>query len=269
MKSLASLSKRTFSLGLVAFAFLGLSATAAHADDALENIVKTKKIKIAVPTDYPPYGFVGSDMQPQGLDIELAKLIANKLGAKLELLPVISANRIPYVQTGKADLVISTLASSPEREKVIDFSATYAPFFQAVYGPKDLSIKEWDDIKGKTVAVARGAMEDQSLTEKVPTGVDIKRFEDNNATVAAFVAKRTQLVAISGVTAAIMAEKNPHLNAEFKLLLKETRCRVGIAKNQEALKIKVNEIIAEAKANGELNAMSKKWLGRESGDLPL
>lgn len=268
MKSLTSLSKRTFTLGLFALSCIGLS-TAAHAEDVLANIMKTKTIKIGIPTDYPPYGFVGADMQPQGLDIDMAKLIAKKLGVKVELLPVISANRIPYVQTGKADLTISTLASSPEREKVIDFSSSYAPFFQAVYGPKDLSIKTWEDIKGKSVAVARGAMEDQSLTEKVPTGVDIKRFEDNNATVAAFVAKRTQLVAISGVTAALMAEKNPHLNAEFKLLLKETRCRVGVAKGQDALKAKVNEIIAEAKADGTLNAMSKKWLGRESGDLPL
>lgn len=268
MKSLTSLSKRTFTLGLFALSCIGIS-TAAHAEDALANIMKTKTIKIAVPTDYPPYGFVGADMQPQGLDIDMAKIIANKLGAKLELLPVISANRIPYVQTGKADLTISTLASSPEREKVIDFSASYSPFFQAVYGPKDLSIKSWDDVKGKSVAVVRGAMEDQGISQMVPEGADIKRFEDNNATVAAFVAKRTQLIATSGVTAALMAQKNPHLNAEFKLLLKETRCRVGIAKDQDALKAKVNEIIAEAKANGTLNNMSKKWLGRESGDLPL
>lgn len=262
------LSKRAFVMGLVTLSFLGLNSFA-QAEDALDHIMKTKTIKVGIPTDYPPYGFVGPDMQPQGLDVDMAKLIAQKLGVKIEFLPVISANRIPYVQTGKADIVISTLASSPEREKVIDFSSSYSPFFQAVYGSKDLSIKDWDDIKGKSVAVTRGAMEDQSLTEKVPTGVDVKRYEDNNATVTAFVAQRTQLIAASGVTAALMAEKNPHLNAEFKLLLKETRCRVGIAKGQDDLKAKINQIIADAKADGTLNNMSKKWLGRESGELPL
>src|SRR5262245_6115774 len=67
MSSLASLSKRVFSLGLVALAFLG--AGAAQAQNALDGILKTKTVKIAIPTDYPPYGFVGADMAPQGLDI--------------------------------------------------------------------------------------------------------------------------------------------------------------------------------------------------------
>jgi len=59
----------------------------------------------------------------------------------LELVPVTSANRIAYLQTRKADLVISTLGKNPEREKVIDFSAAYSPFFQAVFGPKSVAVK--------------------------------------------------------------------------------------------------------------------------------
>ena len=92
---------------------LGLSAAlvsvASQAQDALDNILKSRKITIAIPTDYPPYGFVGTDLKPQGLDIDMANYIAGKLGVSLELVVVISANRIPYLQTKKADLVISTL----------------------------------------------------------------------------------------------------------------------------------------------------------------
>jgi polar amino acid transport system substrate-binding protein len=100
-------------------------------------VLKAKKqIKIAIPTDFPPYGFVGTDLKPQGLDIDMANYIAAKLGVKVELVPVTSANRIPYLQTKKADLVISTLGKNPEREKVIDFTAAYSPFFQAVFAPR-------------------------------------------------------------------------------------------------------------------------------------
>jgi polar amino acid transport system substrate-binding protein len=74
-----------------------------HAQSALDNIQKAKLIKIAIPTDFPPYGFVGTDLQPQGLDIDMANYIGQKLGVKVELIPVISANRIPYLQTKKAD----------------------------------------------------------------------------------------------------------------------------------------------------------------------
>ena len=75
---------------------------------------------------------MGTDLKPQGLDVEMANYIGAKLGVKVELIPVTSANRIPYLQTQKADLVISTLGKNPEREKVIDFTAAYTPFFQAV-----------------------------------------------------------------------------------------------------------------------------------------
>jgi polar amino acid transport system substrate-binding protein len=88
------------------------------------------------PDRLPPYGFVGTDLKPQGLDIDMANYIGAKLGVKVELVPVTSANRIPYLQTKKADLVISTLGKNPEREKVIDFTAAYSPFFIAVFAAK-------------------------------------------------------------------------------------------------------------------------------------
>jgi len=260
-------SKRQFAAILAAAALFATGA--AHAQGALDNILKAKVIKIAVPTDYPPYGSVDKNMTPQGLDIEMAQLIAARLGTKVELVPVTSANRIPYLQTRKADLVISTLGKNPEREKVIDFSAAYAPFFQAVYASKNLNIKSFADMGGKSVAVTRGAMEDQELAKVAPANLDFKRFEDNNATIAAFVAGQTQTLATSAAVAGDMMQKNPQLGAEYKLLLKDSPCFIGIAKGEDGLKAKVNEIIANAKKDGTLDAMAKKWLGRPAGDLPV
>ncbi|MFG6412817.1 transporter substrate-binding domain-containing protein [Roseateles sp. DC23W] len=248
---------------------LSLLAAGAHAQTALDTITKSKKIKIAVPTDYPPYGFVGPDMAPQGLDVAMAQLIGAKLGVKVELVPVTSANRIAYLQTKKADLVISTLGKNPDREKVINFSAAYAPFFQAVFAAKSLPIKTWADLGGKTVAVTRGAMEDQELAKVAPATLEYKRFEDNNATIAAFAAGQTQLLATSAAVAGNLMQRNPGLNTEYKLLLKDSPCYVGVAKGEDALLAKVNAIIAAAKAAGELEALSKKWLNRSAGELPL
>ena len=263
-----SSSKRHLALALACVAMLAATG-AAQAQNALDNVLKAKTIKIAVPTDYPPYGSVDKNMKPQGLDVEMAELIAAKLGVKVELVPVTSANRIPYLQTRKADLVISTLGKNPEREKVIDFSSAYAPFFQAVFAAKSLNIKTFADMGGKTVAVTRGAMEDQELAKVAPTSVDFKRFEDNNATIAAFVSGQTQTLAASAAVAGDMMQKNPQLGAEYKLLLKDSPCFVGIAKNEDKLKAKVNEIIAAARKDGTIDAMSKKWLGRPAGDLPV
>ena len=254
----------TFTLALGAALGMGI----AHAQTALEGVMKNKLIKIAVPTDFPPYGFVGIDLKPQGLDVDTANLIATKLGVKIELVPVTSANRIPYLQTRKADLVISTLGKNPEREKVIDFTAAYSPFFQALYGPKGAALADFNGLAGKSVAVTRGAIEDQELTKVAPANTDIKRFEDNNATVSAFVSGQTQFIATGVSVADNMIKRNPALGAEYKLLLKDSPNFIGVNKGEDALRAKVSEIIVAAKKAGELDAMAKKWLGRPAGTLP-
>jgi polar amino acid transport system substrate-binding protein len=258
--------QRLIALGLAAAGTL--FAPSASAQNALDEVLKAKKIVIAVPTDFPPYGFVGIDLKPQGLDVEMANLIGAKLGVAVELAPVTSANRIPYLQTKKAHLVISTLGKNPEREKVIDFSSAYSPFFQAVFAPKSLAVKGFGDLAGKSIGVTRGAIEDQELTKLAPPGTDIKRFEDNNATVSAFVSGQTQLIATGASVAGNMMTRNPKLGAEFKLLLKDSPNFIGVAKGEDALRTRVNTIIADAKKSGELDKLAVKWLGRPAGDLP-
>jgi polar amino acid transport system substrate-binding protein len=254
---------------IAAVAALGCCAISAQAQNALDDVIKAKKITIAIPTDFPPYGFVGTDLKPQGLDIDMAHYIAAKLGVELELAPVTSANRVPYLQSGKAALVISTLGKNAEREKVIDFTAAYSPFFQAVFAPKSMAIKSFADLAGKSVGVTRGAIEDQELSKLAPVGTDIKRFEDNNATVSSFVAGQVQLVATGASVAGAMMAKNPQLGTEYKLLLKDSPNFIGVAKGEDKLRLKVNEIIEEGKKSGDLNKMSQKWLGRPAGELPL
>ncbi len=253
---------------VTALAALTAAATTAHAQTALDDVMARKQINIAIPTDFPPYGFVGTDLKPQGLDIDMGMLIAAKLGVKVELIPVISANRIPYLQTKKADLVISTLGKNAEREKVIDFTVAYSPFFQAVFAPKTTTIKGAADLAGKTVAVTRGAMEDLELSKVAPANAELKRFEDNNATVSAFVSGQVQAIATGASVAGNMMARNPQLGTEFKFVLKDSPNFIGVGKGEDKLRLKVNEIIAAAKASGELDKMAMKWLGRPAGDLP-
>ncbi|MES3012174.1 MAG: transporter substrate-binding domain-containing protein [Pseudomonadota bacterium] len=254
--------------GALALAIAPAFVTSAFAQTALDDVMAKKLILIAIPTDAAPYGFVGTDLKPQGLDVDMAELIAAKLGVKVELVPVTSANRIPYLQTRKADLVISTLGKNPDREKVIDFSAAYSPFFQAIFGPKNVVVKTPADLAGKSIGVTRGAMEDQEVGKIAPAGVDIKRFEDMNGTVSAYAAGQVQLMGVGASVAGNFMAKNPQVSTEYKLLLKDSPNFIGVAKGEDKLKAKVNEIIAAAKASGELNKMSMKWLGRPLGDLP-
>jgi polar amino acid transport system substrate-binding protein len=244
-------------LSLVATAFaLPQQASA----DALDDIIKNKVIRIAVPQDFAPFGSAGPDLKPVGYDIDMANLIGKELGVKVELVPVNSANRIPYLQTRKVDLVISSLGKTPEREKVIDFTNAYAPFFQGVFGLKDAKIEKAEDLAGKTVGATRGSIEEQEISKLAPPSATIKRYEDNNATIAAFLSGQVDIIATGNVVAAAIAEKSPARAPTPKFVIKDSPCFIGLNKEEAKLMAKVNEIIAKAKASGELNKISEKWL---------
>jgi polar amino acid transport system substrate-binding protein len=247
------------SLALVGALALGSFASVAQAD-VLANITKANTIKIAVPQDFPPFGSVGADMKPTGYDIDVANLIAKELGTKVELVPVTSANRIPFLTTGKVDLVISSMGKNPDREKVIDFSAAYAPFFNGVFGPADVKISKPEELAGKTIGVTRGSIEDLELSKIAPSSATIKRFEDNNGTITAYLSGQTQLIATGNVVAAAVNERTKLRSLSVKFLVKNSPCFVGLAKGETSLQAKVNDIIQKAKKSGALNEISKRWL---------
>jgi polar amino acid transport system substrate-binding protein len=240
-------------------AALVLGLASAHAD-GLDNVKKSGVLRVAVPQDFPPFGTVGPDLKPRGYDIDTAALLAKEMGVKLELVPVTSTNRIPFLTTGKVDLVISTLGKNPDREKVIDFSEAYAPFFSAVFGPADLNVSKPADLAGKVVGVTRGAIEDLELTKVAPPSVTIKRFEDNNSTIQAYLTGQVALVATGNTTAAALNERTRLRRLDSRFVIKDSPCYVGLNKSEPALMAEVNRILTKSKKDGTLNDISKKWL---------
>lgn len=262
-------SRRAFAAGAVAAVAMTLSfGASAQQDGSLKAVMDKGSISLGIPTDYPPYGFMGPDFKPTGVDVAVAQLIADKLGVKADLVPVSTPNRIPYLQSKKIDVIVSALGKNEERQKVIDFSTSYAPFFQAVFGPKNVELKSFDDLAGKTLAVTRGTIQDDALVQLAPKSLKIQRFEDDNATMAAFMTQQTQFVAVGAAVAAAALQKNPKVQAEYKLLIKDSPNYTGVRKGETALLNKINEILRAAKKDGTLESYSQKWLGRGTGNLP-
>lgn len=228
--------------------------------DRLQDIEKRGVIRIAVPQDFPPFGSVGTDLQPQGYDIDMATYLAKQMKLKLQLVPVSSANRVPYLQTDKVDLVISSLGKNPEREKVIAFSRAYAPFFLGVFGPKEDDLKSAAGLAGKSIGVTRGAVEDMVLSDIAPKNAQLKRYEDNNTTLSAYLSGQVQYVATGNLVVAAITRQNPGKAPVTKFMLKDSPCFIGMRKDEPALKAKVDALIAQALADKTLNGLSQQWL---------
>ncbi|WHO73537.1 transporter substrate-binding domain-containing protein [Rhizobium sp. BT03] len=212
------------------------------------------------PAGFPTFRFRRHRHEAAGLRHRHGDTHRQELGAKLEIVPVTSANRIPYLQTKKVDLVISSLGKNPERAAVIDFSDAYAPYFNGVFAPDDVAIKSIADLSGKVVGVTRGSIEDLELTKSAPADATTKRYEDNNGTISAFLSGQVVAVVTGNVVAAAILDKNPPRKPELKFLIKNSPCYVGMNKNEPELMAKVNEIIAASKKDGTLDDISMKWL---------
>jgi len=250
------------SAAIAAVALLGaglcFGTTAARAD-ALDDITKAGVLKVGVFGDFPPFSSVSTDMSLKGYDIDVAQILGEALKAKVELVTVTGQNRIPYLTEHRVDLLLS-VGQSAEREKVIDFTDAYAPYYIAVIGPHDLKVEGKADLAGKSVAVNRGTLEDTSLTEAAPSGADIKRFDNYNSVIQAFLSGQTQLMVVGNDVGADVLARQSTLQPEQKFQLLTSPDHIALNKNEPRLKQILNDAVAKMRSNGSLNKISEKWL---------
>jgi polar amino acid transport system substrate-binding protein len=260
--------KRVLSgIAVAAIAVIGL-AQAANAD-ALDDIKKSGKIRIAVDLGVPPYGMTDDKMQPTGSDIETAKLLAADWGLQFEHVPTTGAARIPALQTGKADLVISTLSITPERAKVIDFSKGYAVLRTVIAAPKNIALKSMADLDGKTVGTVRGTTHDTQLTKEGPKGMKLVRYEDDATEAQAFLSGQVDIFSTAELLVAPIDKKNPTRQVEVKFVLDAFKLAIGVKKDEKRLLEEVDKWIATNLKNGKLDAIYKKYHGNGLPDVIL
>ncbi len=260
--------KRVLSgIAVAAIAIMGL-AQAANAD-ALDDIKKSGKIRIAVDLGVPPYGMTDDKMQPTGSDIETAKLLAADWGLQFEHVPTTGASRIPSLQTGKADLVISTLSITPERAKVIDFSKGYAVLRTVIAAPKSIALKSMADLDGKTVGTVRGTTHDTQLTKEGPKGMKLVRYEDDATEAQAFLSGQVDIFSTAELLVAPIDKKNPARQVEVKFVLDTFKLAIGVKKDEARLVAEVDKWILANLKNGKLDAIYKKYHGNGLPDVIL
>ncbi|MFN7002522.1 MAG: transporter substrate-binding domain-containing protein [Roseinatronobacter sp.] len=243
-----------------------LAPVSALAD--LAAILERGTINIAVPESFPPFGALGMEGEHEGYDVDVAKLIAAELGVEVNIVPVSSNQRIPFLETDRVDLVISSMGANPERAKSIWFSSAYAPFYSGAFASADLDITSVADLAGLRVGVTGGALEDLELTRTAPDGTDIIRFGDNAATLSAYQSGQVDVLVTGNTVAAELAANNPNLSVDVKFIMRDSPCFIGIKKGNLDLLQWVNVFIMHKTLGGELDALSQQWFGQPLPPLP-
>jgi polar amino acid transport system substrate-binding protein len=250
--------------GCVAAALLLVGAVHNAMADQLDDIKKAGTIRVAIAMGTPLFSYADDNLQPAGSDVDTAAALAKDLGVKLELVQITNAARVPTLQAQRADLVIADLSITPERAKVIDFSIPYAVITIIVGGPKGVKIKDYDDLDGKTVGLTRATVND-TITTQMAKGAQIQRYEDDATLITSMVTGQVEIFSSTPSNLQEMIKRAPNRNLELKFEQKTFDLGIAMNKDQPKLKEWVNNWVSTNQKNGKLNAIYKKYHGR---DLP-
>ncbi len=165
---------------LAALAIGAVAALAGHSTakaDQLAEIKKKGTLVVGVKTDYPPWGTRDASGAIVGMEPDMAADVAKRLGVKLELVSVVSSNRMQFLQQGKIDLMIATMSDTAERRKVVGIiDPVYYASGVAIIAHKKANIKSAADLKGKPVCALQGAFYNNDLQAKY-TGQELVAFK--------------------------------------------------------------------------------------------
>ena len=137
----------------------------------LDEIKKDGKIRIGVFSDKNPFGYVDSNGEVQGYDVEFAKRIGKDLlGSEdaVEFVYVEAASRVEYLKSGKVDIILANFTVTDERKEAVDFALQYMKVALGVVSPDDALITDADQLEGKDIIVVKGTTAEAYFSETYP-----------------------------------------------------------------------------------------------------
>ncbi len=250
-------STTTSSTGSAAPAPTTSAATSEAGADEGYKLVKEGTLTMATNAYFPPYEYYdGQDVI--GIDADIAKAIADKMGLELKIEDMEFDSIITAVSTGKADLGLAGMTVTPDRQKNVDFSDTYANGVQVIIVKEDSAIAKPDDLKGKKIGVQLSTTGDLTATDEF--GKDsVVQYNKGNDAVMALTQGQVDAVIIDNEPAKSYVEANKGLKILDTEFLNEDYAAC-ISKDNAGLTKAVNKALAELKADGTLQKIVDKYI---------
>jgi glutamate transport system substrate-binding protein len=235
------------------------------ADSTLGKIQAKGQITIGVKFDVPPFGFKNPQTdEVEGFDVELGKAVAEKLGVEPNFIEAISDNRIPFLQDGTADLILSTMTINEERAEQIDFSDPYFIARGRVLVKEDSDITGVADLAGRKVCTALGSTYEANLKKQAPDA-DLQLVDSYSECLELIQNGAVEAVSTDDVILTGMIIQDDTLKLVGEELTQEPY-GAGIKKGETELVDFVNQVFQEMKDDGRWNEIYENWVGKYTGE---
>ena len=234
---------------------------AASSDAAELTTVTAGKLTMSTNAAFPPYEMTTDSGDFEGIDVEVAGAIAGKLGLELQVDDMDFDAALLAAQNGKSDIVMAGVTVTDERQKVMDFSDTYAEGIQSIIVPEDSDIASADDLTGKAIGTQRGTTGYIYCADDF--GEDnVIAYDDGLTAVQALNNGQVDAVVIDNAPAKSFVEANPGLKILDTAYAQEDYA-IGVAKGNTALLDAINSALEELQADGTLQAIVDKYITAE------
>ena len=240
-------------------------------DTSFSTIKSRGKLVVGVKYDVRIFGYLNPATNAvEGFDADMGREVAKRIFGSpdaVEFVEAISANRIPYLNEGRVDVVFSTMTANEDRAKQIDFSDTYYVAGQSLLVPVNSSIASVKDLAGKTVGTVKGSTSEKNIRAFAPQAT-IELFDKYSDAVTAMDAGRVEVVTTDDIILLGFQRDNPD---KFKVVggqFTQEPYAGGVKKGNTELLTEVNAAIRDIKQSGRWAEIYKTWIGTDPGAVP-
>lgn len=229
------------------------------AEESKEEAAAGGVLVMGTNAEFPPYEYY-EDNDIVGIDVEIAKAIAEKMGMELQIEDMAFDAIIPAVTSGKADFGAAGMTVTEERQRSVEFTDTYANSNQVAIVKEDSDITGSADLEGKTIGVQLGTTGDALATELKDATVE--RYNKGLEAVQSLTQGKIDAVVIDQATAQAFVKKTEGIKI-LEEKMSEEEYAIAIKKGNTDLVEKMNAAIAELKSEGKIDEIVAKYMDAE------
>ena len=237
------------------------SEAASETETAELSTVEPGKLIMSTNAAFPPYEMTTDSGEFEGIDIETAQAIADKLGLELQIDDMDFDAALLAVQQGKSDMVMAGVTVTDERQNVMDFTDSYATGIQSIIVKKDSDIASVDDLAGKKIGTQRGTTGYLYCSDDFGDE-NVVAYDDGLTAVQMLNNGQVDCVVIDNAPAKEFIAANPGLKLLDTAYVEESYA-IGVGKGNAELKDAINTALEELKADGTLQAIVDKYITAE------